>query len=331
VIDMGSGYPAAYRNGAGTGFQGSSRTSALEAAVAETQRQQAAKALNDAIAENERAGRAHKDPVSGAFRGKYGGGRGALGNPKAPGGAKLPFSGPLRAAQSAVSLYQKGRQAWDVEGGPTPISGWELVPGGCPPTAYVCGPEFGPGASACLSGQAGDCGDVGTLDGCSLDMSAIFHEDWPPHIGSHVRHYAWHYRRSLPDGTGCFFNLKGPLPVDPLPRIRPPRKPVLGPATGPGGSPTPDAPPGSGKTPVPERESGPSPNEERNPERRPGIDAPAGVGDFFGEGPPKQEPPVRVLERLSCGLSARRFPGFEPGYRSNRRAFLFVRRHSYEG
>jgi len=48
-------------------------------------------------------------------------------------------------------------------------------------------------------------GDVGTLDGCSLDMSAIFHEDWPPHIGSHVRHYAWHYRRSLPDGTGCFF------------------------------------------------------------------------------------------------------------------------------
>jgi len=61
VIDMGSGYPAAYRNGAGTGFQGSSRTSALEAAVAETQRQQAAKALNDAIAENERAGRAHKD------------------------------------------------------------------------------------------------------------------------------------------------------------------------------------------------------------------------------------------------------------------------------
>jgi len=190
VIDMGSGYPAAYRNGAGTGFQGSSRTSALEAAVAETQRQQAAKALNDAIAENERAGRAHKDPVSGAFRGKYGGGRGALGNPKAPGGAKLPFSGPLRAAQSAVSLYQKGRQAWDVEGGPTPISGWELVPGGCPPTAYVCGPEFGPGASACLSGQAGDCGDVGTLDGCSLDMSAIFHEDWPPHIGSHVRHYA---------------------------------------------------------------------------------------------------------------------------------------------
>jgi len=114
---MGSGYPAAYRNGAGTGFQGSSRTSALEAAVAETQRQQAAKALNDAIAENERAGRAHKDPVSGAFRGKYGGGRGALGNPKAPGGPSCRLAA-LCVRRKAPCRFTRRPSGVDVEGVP---------------------------------------------------------------------------------------------------------------------------------------------------------------------------------------------------------------------
>lgn len=149
---------------------------------------------------------------------------------------RIPFGGAARAASSALQLYQKARSLWDVEEGPTPGSGWTKQPGGCLPPVFVCGPEFAGNAfcvgSNCLGGQAGDCYDPQpALQTWMQGIGSYYHEEWPPHIGKHVRFYSFAWCRP------------GPGPVDPLPRIRPPRNPAVGPAGG-GGAPAPIPEPG---------------------------------------------------------------------------------------
>ena len=117
-------------------------------------------------------------------------------------------------ADKAGQMLKK-RTDWSAEVGPN-TAGWTQVCGSPPVGNLICGPNFVPGVSCSLGGQAGRCADLAEIGFSELNMSVIFHnEPAPENPDQHVRYYAWWYHR---DATGN---------PEPFPAIRRPMTAIL--------------------------------------------------------------------------------------------------------